>query len=396
MNNKTHLTGHQRSIIESLLHEQYSIRYIADILNKAPSTISREIHNHIVIKIPNSCNCSLSSNCNVKHICGSLQCYKKCKSCKLAKKYCELFDDIQCQKRIQNNIGLCNSCSQLKYCRKPKHFYDAELANKAYKEKLINTRNGFDLTYEDFVRIDTIVSPLVKRGQSLYHIVKSNAEQLRISESTLRRLINAKEISVINLDLPEKVKRKQRKKRKPVKTPPVIKTGHLYKDYIEYLEHNDTFITEMDCSYSVVSCLDDIEKQLGKLLFHKCFPLILTDNGYEFSDISAIERSIFGGKRTKVFFCEPNRSDQKGSCEANHKLIRKIIPKGTSIQKLTQEDMILVTNNINSYVRKSLLDKSPYDIAMVALPGEFFQVLSLTKIDSKEVNMTPNLLKHRE
>lgn len=427
MNKKTHLTSHQRSIIESLLHEQYSIRYIADILNKAPSTISREIHNHIVIKIPNSCNCSLSGSCNVKHICGSEQCNKKCKSCKLAKKYCEFYDDIQCQKRIQNNIGLCNSCSQLKYCRKPKHFYDAELANKAYKEKLSNTRNGFDLTYEDFVRIDTIVSPLVKRGQSLYHIVKSNAEQLRISESTLRRLIDAKEMSVINLDLPEKVKRKQRRKRKPVKTPPVIKTGHLYKDYIEYLENNDTFITEMDCvegkkedekailtlhnklfhmqlafllerqdSYSVISCLDDIEKRLGKLLFHKCFPLILTDNGQEFSDISAIERSIFGGKRTKVFFCDPNRSDQKGSCEANHKLIRKIIPKGTSIQKLTQEDMILVTNNINSYVRKSLFDKSPYDIAMVALPGEFFQALSLTKIDSKEVNMTPNLLKHRK
>lgn len=156
------------------------------------------------------------------------------------------------------------------------------------------------------------------------------------------------------------------------------------------------FLLERQDSYSVISCLDDIEKRLGKLLFHKCFPLILTDNGQEFSDISAIERSIFGGKRTKVFFCDPNRSDQKGSCEANHKLIRKIIPKGTSIQKLTQEDMILVTNNINSYVRKSLLDKSPYDIAMVALPREFFQALSLTKIDSKEVNMTPDLLKHRK
>ena len=76
-----------------------------------------------------------------------------------------------------------------------------------------------------------------------------------------------------------------------------------------------------------------------------------------------MERSLYGGTRTKVFFCDPNRSDQKGACEVNHKLIRNIIPQGTPIDDLTQADANLITTHINSYVRKGLYDKCPYDIA---------------------------------
>ena len=41
-----------------------------------------------------------------------------------------------------------------------------------------------------------------------------------------------------------------------------------------------------------------------------------------------MERSIYGGNRCKIFFCDPNRSDSKGSCENNHRMIRYVIPKG--------------------------------------------------------------------
>ena len=92
--------------------------------------------------------------------------------------------------------------------------------------------------------------------------------------------------------------------------------------------------------------------------------VLLTDNGHEFCDIMGIERSLYGGIHTKVFFCDSNRSDQKGVCEANHKLIRNIIPKGTPIDDFTQTDANLITNHINSYARMSLYGKCPYDIAI--------------------------------
>ena len=84
-----------------------------------------------------------------------------------------------------------------------------------------------------------------------------------------------------------------------------------------------------------------LRKKLGKELFAICFPLILTDNGHEFLDIDGLENSLFGGKRTRTFFCEPNRSDQK----------RTILPKGASFKSLTACDALLVTNHINSYAK---------------------------------------------
>ena len=85
MNKKHHLTSAKRIKIETLIAQDFTIRNIADILEKAPSTISREIYKHILVKIPNSCDCNSYSSCNVKHTCGSKDCNKKCRSCHLAK-----------------------------------------------------------------------------------------------------------------------------------------------------------------------------------------------------------------------------------------------------------------------------------------------------------------------
>lgn len=136
-----------------------------------------------------------------------------------------------------------------------------------------------------------------------------------------------------------------------------------------------------------------LEEVLGTELFKQIFPVILTDNGHEFMDISGMERSINGGIRTKIFFCEPNRSDEKGACENNHKLIRYIIPKGTSLEPYMQADINLMMNHINSYSRRSLHSKTPYGVAMQVLPDDFFILLGLELIDSKDVIMNPSLLR---
>ena len=147
-------------------------------------------------------------------------------------------------------------------------------------------------------------------------------------------------------------------------------------------------------SKCVKELFDSLEKKLGKELFAFCFLLILTDNGHEFSDIDGLEISLFEGKRTRIFLCEPNRSDQKGQCENNHKLIRTILPKGVSFKSLTASDTLLITNHINSYSRKSLFDKSPYEAAINTLPKEFSKKIKLKIIRESDVNFTPKLLKH--
>lgn len=110
-------------------------------------------------------------------------------------------------------------------------------------------------------------------------------------------------------------------------------------------------------------------------------------------DIYGMERSIYGGTRSKIFFCEPNRSDEKGHCENNHKYIRYVIPKGTSLESYSQKDISLMMDHINSYKRKSLFGKCPYEAARTILPEDFFLLLGLEQIPPERVILQPRLLK---
>lgn len=49
--------------------------------------------------------------------------------------------------------------------------------------------------------------------------------------------------------------------------------------------------------------------------FDKLFPVILTDNGNEFSNLYAIEFDKMGNRRTRIFYCDPSSPYQKGSVE---------------------------------------------------------------------------------
>ena len=90
------------------------------------------------------------------------------------------------------------------------------------------------------------------------------------------------------------------------------------------------FIRNNNDSQSVIDIFNDIQRKIGLELFRKLFPIILTDNGSEFSNPKKIEYDNNGNQRTKIFYCEPGRPDQKGSCEVNHEMIRKIFKKGES------------------------------------------------------------------
>lgn len=424
-NTPTHLTAHDRNIIALMITSECPTRAIASALVKSPSTISREIKNHTQTVFHKNCDCIYFKECRIRHICGSTSCNKLCKSCQHARKKCSDYVKAECEQLSINRHHLCNSCLNQKNCHLEKRFYNAEKAQKEYEKTLKESRQGYNLTGEELEKINDIVSPAIKQGLSVYHIKQAYGTTLPASESTIRRLINGCELDARNIDLRDQVKRRPRKKPRTMNESHVStsKEGHLYADYLKYMKENDISTVQMDCvegikedsavlltlhfeefslqlaimlerhtAGCVVYALDKIEQTIGTDMFREIFPVILTDNGHEFTDIEGMERSISGGKRTRIFFCEPNRSDEKAECENNHKLIRCVIPKGTSLDQYMQMDITLMMNHVNSYCRKKLHGKCPYDIAMTVLPEDFFGFLGLEKIDPDKVILKPNLL----
>lgn len=101
----------------------------------------------------------------------------------------------------------------------------------------------------------------------------------------------------------------------------------------------------------VLHVFNMLEKTLGVELFEKTFPIILTDNGSEFWNLLSFEFNDEGICRTRIFYCDSGASYQKSMIEKNHEFIHYVLPKGTSFDNLSQEDINLMTNHINSLAR---------------------------------------------
>ena len=422
------LTLNERIDIQSGLDNGLSVRTIAEKMGRSPSTISREIKNYSK-SVPRKKNdCVYRQSCLKKnYACGDYNCTQQCQFCSNCPTNCDKYEAIRCSFKEEHKKELCNGCYRWNGCSLGKRRYEAEFADIRSKDQKSSSRSGFDLTAKELIIINDMVSPLVKKGLSVYAIKSQLGNTLPVSESTLRRLIDSSELHARNLDLRTTVKVKARTEhRKRMKSEIVskLKLGHLYSDYLDFIKDNDCMVCQMDCvegiktdtkvlltlhfpiihfqlafimdahtSACVIETLDLLEYTLGKDLYHRLFGVILTDNGHEFLDIEGMERSVWNGQRTKIFFCEPNRSDQKAECETNHKIIRYILPKKTSFESLIQPDICLVMSHVNSYPRESLFGQTPYKVAQKVFPSEFFEKLGIDEIDFNDLNLTPGLLK---
>ena len=128
--------------------------------------------------------------------------------------------------------------------------------------------------------------------------------------------------------------------------------------------------------------------------YKQLFQVILTDNGHEFFDVNNIECIQSSGEYvTHLFFCDPHASSQKGSIEKNHEFIRYILPKGSSLKNITQEDCDLILNNINSLCRDSLNGKSPYEAMLFLCDDYILKMLNCYYIKPDEIILNETLLK---
>lgn len=310
----------------------------------------------------------------------SIQC-SLCSECTL---HCPDFIEDVCS--VKNKPPyVCNGCGQLPKCTLLKRIYDPADAHERAHLAISEARTGILSNEEDIARINRIISPLVKNGQSLHQIYLDHVDELMCSEKTLYNYVDAQLFDIRNIDLPRKVKYRPRYKQPEFKVDRGCRIGRSYTDFQKFLENNpETTIVQMDSvigrvggkclltihfvetslmlaflrdsntSASVIQMINRLDQALGSRTFDRLFPVILTDNGSEFSNPKAIElRESIPCRRTNVFYCDPSAPYQKGACEVNHGLIRRILPKGSSFDDLTQEDVFLMMDHINSYKRKS-------------------------------------------
>lgn len=244
------------------------------------------------------------------------------------------------------------------------------------------------------------------------------------SERTLYTYINNGLFSARNIDMPRTVRMRPRKgKPKSLKVDKQCRIGRTYDDYKNYIQEYpdvsarqlDTvegikggavlltiyfvkqelqlaFLRQSNDSQSVIDIFEKLYHEMRPDIFTEIFPLLLADNGSEFSNPKAIEYDKQGNPRTKMFYCNPNAPYEKPNCENNHEIIRRIIPKGTDIGKYTQQDIDLMMSHINSYARKSLGNKSPYEVFAFQYGEELLKLFNLKKIPANEIILTPKLL----
>ena len=113
------------------------------------------------------------------------------------------------------------------------------------------------------------------------------------------------------------------------------------------------FIRSANTSQSVIAVFDMLEETLGLEVFRKLFPVVLTDNGPEFSNPAALETSPRTGEpRTRVFYCDPYSAWQKAHVENNHRILRSFFPKGASMDGVPQEAVAAAVSHMNSLIRK--------------------------------------------
>lgn len=269
--------------------------------------------------------------------------------------------------------------------------YNPDEAHRRYRENLSKKGAGLKIG-NDRALADYLEKKVVEEGYSpaaaLASIeLKGKEFSTSICVGTFYSYITKGVfLRLTNADLPEKPKRKRTYRTvKTVKRAP--KGESIEKRPAEVDTREDVGHWEMDTVYSkkesskktllvlterksrlpimelmpdrtaesVVAALDRIERRFGSRRFRKLFRTITVDNGGEFADVERLERStLTKGKRTKVYYCHPYSSYERGSNENENKMIRRHFPKGTDFGKVTAAEVKRAERWIANYPRKIL------------------------------------------
>ena len=424
-----HISDLERLEIEHALRQGASLKKIAAKIGKHHSTVAREILARSVAsdkgafgRVTNRCVSRLS--CDRRQLCADKpDCVKRCSACRLCNSACQAFSEDACPK-LAAPPYICNGCKDEPVCVLRKRYYLHNPAHKNYRDILVDSREGANIMEDELLALDALVSPLVKGGQSVHHVLTNNPDLFSINEKTVYRYIAGGLLRAKNGDMPRVCMLKPRS-RKSVehKIDTKCRVGRTYPDFQAFtatapnarvvemdsvigrvggkvlltLMFRDcglmlAFLRDRNDSQSVIDAFTLLWELAGQDLFRRLFPILLTDNGSEFSNPLALENASDGALRTRLFYCDPCASWQKGRVERNHEFLRLVLPKGSSFDGLTQTDVDKVLSHVNSYSRPALNDKAPFDLFAFAYGADFLGKLGIRRITANEIVLKPSLL----
>lgn len=273
--------------------------------------------------------------------------------------------------------------------------YSADIAQDDYNYKA--TAKGPDLKIGNDHQFVSYVEKSIKAGNSPYATLQNIENQqlefsVAIALKTLYNYIDAGLFANIsNKDLPVKKNKKKRNYRKirtaitnkkgtsiverPLEVDDRKVFGHWEMDTVvgkqgtkacllvlsERATRKELVFKIKDKTQNeVVRILNQIERKLGSVEFRKTFKTITTDNGGEFLDFEAIQKSVINKtkSRTKIYYAHPYSSWERGTNENINKMIRRFIPKGCDIANYSEKEVKRIENWINNYPRKIFNGKS--------------------------------------
>ena len=405
-----HLSITERKTIENLLNCSYSLSEISKTLSRPFSTISRDIEKHKQIVFPSSFSknnpCLHYNSCTYRFF----DCYKTCAKRKFA--LCE---------KLSSAPHVCNGCTTKQHCRQVKYYYTALVAIEEYKTILSEHRKGMHYSEEEFNVLNTDLINLIKSTKSVYHAIEViNKRGFTFKESTLYDQIKKGFLAISSKELPRNNRKLTFKEENKEYKRDI--TGHTYENYLCYKQNHpnaieiqmDTvegikgqnqkvlftleiveikfllaFLIDKKTQDEIIRTLNTFTQLLPQEVTNQVFEILLTDNGTEFTDFKKFISIL---PNCNVFYCHPYSSYEKGAIENIHEFIRRIIPKGISLNCYTQEDISLVCSHINSLFRKELNGMCPFDLVEKYIPTSILHTLGFKKINSSDVNLTPHLL----
>ena len=429
MDKYTHITDADRLQIEHGLRHGISMKKIAALIGKHHSTVAREI---LARRIESNKGAAgrITNRCILRRDCDRLQlcmdrpdCTRRCSACNRCNSVCPNFREDVCAD-FSVPPYVCNGCKDEPRCVLRKRYYLHNPAHADYRKTLVESRSGANISEDELLSLDTLVSPLIRNGQSVHHILVNNRDQFNVHEKTMYRYIAGGLLRAKNGDMPRVCMLKPRS-RKPVehKVDTKCRIGRTYADYQAIIAtapltrtvEMDTvigrvggkailtlmfpwcglmlaFLRERNDARSVAEHFGGLWDVLGAERFRAIFPLLLTDNGSEFSNPLALEFDPDGAPRSRVFYCDPCATNQKSRIERNHEFLRMILPKGTSFDYLTQDALDRVMSNINSYSRPTLGDKAPFDLFAYSYGTGILESLGMRRVPANEIVLKPALL----
>lgn len=423
--------------IEFYLNQDKGYTEIGVILGRDESTIRNEVKKYSSYfgKQRKCSNCLNKENCHQKYLCDDIRDKIKCSQCKycsLAVKICPNYKvDINCE-LLKKHHHVCNGCELYNKCGKVKIKYHAQTAIKMHdivqKVSRIDTKaDNVPQEFKDYL------SELIKNGISpdvILNTLPEKFQMFKISTPTLYSWIDKGLLDCCNLDLRNKVKRREygsnTTKRNTVKGHQLNgrsiedlsdderenrPLGVVEIDTVEGIKGGELLFTIMVPCFSLMLAykiknktqeeigkqLDILEEKLGSY-FYVLFRKVIPDNGGEFTNFNILETSIHKdlNKRMEIHYTHTYASYEKPHVENNHILLRWLIRKGYDISLLSSDDILSIINRLNNYPRPNKGYKTPLQLLEQEFGNEILQILDLQHIRIDKLNMKNTKIKNQE